>query len=161
MMPEYAADDGPAWYLARIALAQRDTAAALDMVSIVTRRDETAWEANRLEAALREAKGDRAGAMAALERLLWIWPYDEEVHKRLATLAAAQGDRALAVRERQAVIALRPTDLLDARYELARALAAAGDVAAARRELLAVLEEAPGFERAQTLLLELRRGGGR
>jgi hypothetical protein len=30
-----------------------------------------------------------------------------------------------------------------------------GDRAAARREVLAVLEQAPGFEKAQLLLLEL------
>lgn len=160
LMPEYAADDGPAWYLARVALSQKDTATALAMLQVVTSRDETAWDANELEAALREARGDRAGAMAALERMLWMWPYEPALHAHLATLAAAQGDHARAVRERQAVVALHPTDLMDARYELARALAAAGRVAEARRELLQVLEEAPSFEKAQTLLLELRQRGG-
>ncbi len=160
LMPEYASDDGPAWYLARVALAQRDTITALTMLHVVTSRDETAWDANLLEATLREAKGDKAGAMAALERLNWMWPYEIPLHVRLATLAAATGDKATAVRERRAVIASRPTDLLDARFELARALAAAGDAAGARRELLLVLEEAPSFEKAQALLLELRKGGG-
>ncbi|MBY0491473.1 MAG: tetratricopeptide repeat protein [Gemmatimonadaceae bacterium] len=159
LMPEYAGDDGPSWYLARLALARRDTTMALQFVAVVTGRDETAWDANLLEANLREARGDRAGAIAALERLNWMWPYDIALHVRTATLASATGDKAKAVRERRAVIAARPTDLLDARYELARALAAAGDTAAARRELLQVLEEAPSFERAQALLLELRKGG--
>jgi thioredoxin-like negative regulator of GroEL len=53
---------------------------------------------------------------------------------------------------------MRPTDMLEARYQLARALAASGDKVAARREILAVLESAPGFEKAQALLLELRGG---
>jgi Tfp pilus assembly protein PilF len=113
---------------------------------------------------LRRQRGDLAGASAALERMLWIWPYEAGDHEALAVMAAERGDHALAVRERRAVIATRPTDLLTARYELAKALAGAGDVAAARRELLQVLEEAPSFEKAQTLLLELRRrsgGGGR
>ena len=74
----------------------------------------------------------------------------------MATLSAAQGDRTRAVLERRAIIAMGPTDLLDARYELARALRDAGDIAGARRELLQVLEEAPSFEKAQALLLELR-----
>ena len=60
------------------------------------------------------------------------------------------------MRERRAAIAVNPPDLLDARYELARALVASGDVAGARRELLSVLESAPSFEKAQALLLELR-----
>jgi tetratricopeptide (TPR) repeat protein len=159
LMPEYAAEDGPAWYLARVALSQKDTTTALAMVKVVTSRDETAWEANLLEANLLEARGDNEGTMAALERLNWMWPYDVSLHSRLAALAATAGDKQKAVRERRAVIANRPTDLLTARYELARALATAGDVAAARRELLQVLEEAPSFEKAQALLLELRKGG--
>lgn len=160
LMPEYAGDDGPAWYLARIALSQKDTATALRMAQIVTSRDETAWAANLFEADLLEAHGDKAGALAALERLNWMWPYEVALHARMATLAASLGEKGKAVRERRAVIANQPADLLTARYELARALAADGDVAAARRELLQVLEEAPSFEKAQALLLELRKGGG-
>ncbi len=164
LMPEYAGEDGPAWYLARVALTGKDTTAALSLLEVVTSRDETAWEANQLEAGLREARGDHVGAISALERMLWIWPYDAALHMRLATLAAARGDHARAIRERQAVIALHPTDLIDARYELARAFAASGRTAEARRELLQVLEEAPSFEKAQALLLELRQrntGGAR
>ncbi len=158
LMPEYAGDDGPAWYLSRIALAKKDTAMALSMVQIVTRRDETAWEANMLEANLQEARRDFRGAVASLERLNWMWPYDVQLHGRLATLATTVGDKQKAVRERRAVIFNRPTDLLEARYELAKALAGAGDTAAARREVLQILEEAPSFEKAQALLLELRGG---
>jgi len=156
MFPEYGGDDGPSWYLAEMARAANDTTRALSMVEQVTSRNETAWEANMMEADLREARGDKAGAMRALDRLNWIWPYDPTVHVRMATLSAAQGDRARAVLERRAIIAMGPTDLLDARYELARALRDAGDIAGARRELLQVLEEAPSFEKAQALLLELR-----
>lgn len=160
MFPSYAGDDGPAWYLARAALDARDTAQALTMLEQVTGRDETAFDANRLEADLRERRGDVPGAMAALERMLWIWPYTAADHESLAVLAAKRGDHARAIRERRAVIALRPPDLLEARLELARALAAGGEVAAARRELLGILEDAPSYEGAQQLLLELRQRGG-
>jgi len=54
------------------------------------------------------------------------------------------------------MVALDPADRLEARYQLARALSLAGDRTGARRELLAVLEQAPGFEKAQVLLLELQ-----
>ena len=141
---------------ANMAVAANDTSRALTLLAQITSRNETAWEANLMEADLREARRDAAGAIRALDRLNWIWPYDATVHARLATLAAAQGDRARGVLERRAIIAMGPTDLLEARYELARALRDAGDVAAARRELLQVLEAAPSFEKAQALLLELR-----
>jgi len=156
MFPEYGGDDGPSWYLAEIARTAGDTTRAITLVEQVTSRNETAWEANMMEADLREARGDKAGAIRALDRLNWIWPYDPTVHVRMATLSAAQGDRARAVLERRAIIAMGPTDLLDARYELARALRDAGDIVGARRELLQVLEAAPSFEKAQALLLELR-----
>ena len=95
-----------------------------------------------------------------MERVLWIWPYTAGDHEALASLATRLGDHARAVRERRAVIALRPADLMVARLELARALAAGGDTTAARRELLSLLEEAPSYEAAQQLLLELRKTGG-
>jgi hypothetical protein len=59
------------------------------------------------------------------------------------------------VRERRAALALGPSDALEARYQLARALWIAKDSSAARREILRVLENAPGFEKAQALLVEL------
>lgn len=156
MFPEYGGEDGPSWFLTLLARDRGDTVAALRNVADVTSRNETAWEANLLEADLREKKGDTAGAIAALERLIWISPYEPSVHVRIADLSTARGEFARAVRERRALIALRPTDELDARFELAKALAATGDVSGARRELLSVLEQAPSFEKAQALLLELR-----
>jgi Tfp pilus assembly protein PilF len=95
-----------------------------------------------------------------MERMLWIWPYAAIDHESLATIAARTGDHVRAVRERRAVIALRPPDLLAARLELARALAAGGDATGARRELLGILEDAPSYEGAQQLLLTLRQRGG-
>ncbi len=156
LFPEYAGDDSPAWYLAELARDRGDTTTALNQLSIITSRNETAWTPNMLEADMRERRRDAVGAIAALQRLNWISPYDNALHARLATLAAANGDHVVAVRERRAIVANQPADLLTARYELARALAAAGEFAAARREVLQVLEQAPSFEKAQALLLELR-----
>jgi tetratricopeptide (TPR) repeat protein len=156
MFPDYGGADGPGWHLAGIERDAGNDAAALTRVSQVTLHNETAWEANMMEAELREKTGDDAGALAALERLMWIHPYDPALHARMATLATRRNDHVRAVRERRAVLAYNPPDALDARYELARALAAAGDVAGARKELLQTLEQAPSFEKAQALLLELR-----
>jgi cellulose synthase operon protein C len=158
LFPEYAGADGPDALLAALLAADGDPAGAATAIATVTRRNETAWEPNAREADWREASGDTAGAAAALSRLQWMSPLDIPMQQRLATLAARSGDHATALRARRTVVALRPTDLLEARYQLARALADAGDRTAARREVLAVLEQAPGFEKAQALLLELRGG---
>ena len=156
LFPEYAGQGAPALLLAKLAFERGDLRSALEQVQRVTSRNETAWDANLLEADLRAKLGDSAGARAPLERMLWISPYDIEIHNRLAELAARGGDHALALRERRAIVALEPSDPLDAHYQLARALYDTGDVAAARKELLGVLEQAPSFEKAQALLLESR-----
>ncbi len=61
---------------------------------------------------------------------------------------------------RRALLALNPTDQVEALYLLAQALADAGDVSAARREVLRALDLAPNYERAQQLLLSLRKPEG-
>jgi tetratricopeptide (TPR) repeat protein len=152
--------NGPSWYLARLALEAADTAAALAHLARITRVHETALAPNQLEAALHEARGDDRALMGALERIIWTSPYDADVHVRLADAATRVGAHAIAVRERRAVLATGPADPLEARYQLARALATAGETTAARREVLGILESAPGFEKAQTLLLELRSPPG-
>ncbi|MDB4883332.1 MAG: hypothetical protein JWL95_2098 [Gemmatimonadetes bacterium] len=156
LFPEYAGPNAPAQYLAGLAADRGDLREALSQVLRVTTRNETAWDANVMEADLREKLGDSTGARAPLERLIWISPYDVTLHSRLADLATRARDYRIALRERRAIVALNPPDPIDARYQLARALAAMGDVTAARRELLAVLEQAPSFEKGQAFLLELR-----
>jgi tetratricopeptide (TPR) repeat protein len=125
---------------------------------------DAALEPLLVDIAAREKAQDDSGLVAALERVIWIWPYEAGIHIKLAEAAARLGRNGEAVRERRAVIALGPSDRLEARVQLARALLAAGDRAAARREVLGVLEQAPTFEKAQLLLLEIRRSappGGR
>ncbi len=157
--PGYGGTDGPARWLARYHVDRGDTLAALESLARVTSQVEDAMELNRVEADWRAAVGDRVGALAALERRQWIAPYDLAAHARSAAGWEALGDWSRAVRERRAMLALDPPDKVEARYQLARVLAASGDRAAARREILEVLEQAPGFEPAQMLLLQLRQGG--
>jgi tetratricopeptide (TPR) repeat protein len=157
--PEYAGPNSPYRLLAQVFRPTDPRRAAAELARH-TALAETDFEANVELATLLEQLGDSAGAAAALERAVWIHPYDPAVHERLATLYGRLGQRARAVRERAAVLALDPVDRSEALYQLARAQLAAGDVATARRSVLSALEIAPGFERAQSLLLEIRRGTG-
>ena len=156
LFPDDGTLDGPAWQLAHFDRDAGDLRAAIAQVGTVTMHSETAQDANDMEASLRLQVGDSAGALAALEREQWIAPYDIPLHLHIAGLSEATRDFGDAVRERRAVLALDPPDRLEARYQLARTLLRAGDREAARREILAVLEQAPAFEKAQTLLLELQ-----
>jgi Tfp pilus assembly protein PilF len=54
------------------------------------------------------------------------------------------------------VVALRPTDMAEAQYQLARVYFEAGELEEARRMVLRALERAPGFVEAQELLLAIR-----
>jgi cellulose synthase operon protein C len=141
--------------LAQIHQRNGDKRSTADALLRLTAVDENAYEANLQLAALLEELGDRAGAAAALERAVWIHPYDAAPHVRLAELYTELGVHDRAVRERRALVALRPVDRAEALYNLAEALFAAGDRAGARQEVLKALEAAPAFERAQQLLLRL------
>ena len=164
LFPEHARGDSPYWRLAQLQLARGDTAQAITELRELTSRDGSFLPAQLLLGRLREQRGDVTGAAQALEQSVWIWPYDAAVHAKLAGFYEQTRDTRRAVRERRAVLALAPVDLADARFQLARALLAAGDRTAAKREVLQALEEAPTFAPAQELLLTLvdgpRAGGG-
>jgi tetratricopeptide (TPR) repeat protein len=80
------------------------------------------------------------------------------MHQKLATLYARIANHPLAIRERQAVVALRPVDMAEAFYQLALAEYNGGEVDAARRSILRSLEIAPGYPEAQELLLTIIGG---
>jgi cellulose synthase operon protein C len=102
--------------------------------------------------------GRPAEARAALERVLWIYPVqDEPLHRQLGDLRAEAGDWAGAAEEYAAVVALNPTDPATAHYNLARAKHALNRISEAEEQLLLSLEHAPGFRPAQKLLLEINK----
>jgi tetratricopeptide (TPR) repeat protein len=141
--------------LARLQLDMGDDAGAIESLKAYTKYDENAYQANVELGGLLEKAGDRAGAVEALNRAVWIYPYELEPHRKLAELSAAEGQFLIAVRERRAIIGLRPTDMADARYQLALALFQAGERAEARTEVLRALEIAPAYAEAQQLLLRI------
>ncbi|MBL8982736.1 MAG: tetratricopeptide repeat protein [Gemmatimonadetes bacterium] len=156
MFPAWADAGSPYHLLAEVHLKRGDTTAAIRELTAITQRSETAFEENLQLSRLLRGRGDVAGAVQAMERTLWISPFDAAVHDSLASLASANRMHAQAIQARRALVALRPTDRAEALYQLARAYADAGDVASARREVLRALDLAPNFEKAQELLLSLR-----
>ena len=96
-------------------------------------------------------------AAASLDRLNYIYPQDEELHRRLGELWMSQNNTAGAIREYQAVLALKPGDQAGAHFLLAKALRQASRNDDAREQVLLALEVAPGFKPAQQLLLELSK----
>ena len=160
LAPNIAINDGPHELLASIHLKSGALRQAADELARHTALDDSDYEANVELGRLLTRLADSAGAVAALERAIYISPYDPAVHLSLAELYAAAGDRPGVVRERRAVVALDPVDRPEALYQLAVSLRDAGDAAGARSTVLRALELAPSFAKAQELLLALRRTSG-
>jgi tetratricopeptide (TPR) repeat protein len=108
-------------------------------------------------ATLLEETGNRKEAAEVLDRLNYIYPIDEELHRRLGDLWLGLGNTAGAIREYQAVLAKAPTDPAASHFSLAKAYRTANRPDAAKDELLLSLEAAPGFRPAQKMLLELSK----
>ena len=99
--------------------------------------------------------GKPGEAAATLDRLNYIYPMDEDLHRRLGDLWFAQKNYSGAIREYTAVIASNPIDKASAQFNLARTYFAAGQKENAQDHILASLEAAPDYRPAQKLLLQL------
>ncbi|MQA91987.1 MAG: tetratricopeptide repeat protein [Gemmatimonas sp.] len=150
-----AASGSPYALLAQIHVQEGNDEGAIEALQILTEHDETAYSGNLELAQMLEENGDPAGAAAALERAVWIYPYEADPHLKLADLYTELDEHLLAVRERRAVVGLEPTNRAAALYQLALSLFQAGELERARVEVLRALEAAPNFEEAQDLLLQI------
>jgi len=102
-----------------------------------------------------QQSGNAKQARTILAKLNYIYPEDEETHRRLGNLLLEAGDAEGAVREGKALLALKPVDAAESHYELAKALKAARRLNEAKDQVLMSLEAAPGYKPAQQLLLQL------
>jgi len=155
LFPEYGGEDSPYALLAVAYRKKNDDRHEADALVKLTSLTETNLKALQRLSEVLEKLGDAKGASEALDRAMFINPFDPATHQRLAELARLAGDKQLAVRERAAIVALGPVDKADALYQLAQAQHDAGDDVHARTSVLRALEEAPNYEKAQTLLLTL------
>lgn len=90
-----------------------------------------------------------------LERLIFIAPLDEDLHRALGEDLLTLNDAPGAAREYRALIAGKSPDTAAAHFGLARALRLEHKDGEAKDELLETLEAAPNFKPAQKMLLEM------
>jgi tetratricopeptide (TPR) repeat protein len=160
MFPEYGEADSPYWFLAQIHRERGELERAAAALARLNALSESNYGALLQQAEILEQLGRPAESAAALNEAVLVWPYEMELHQRLAALNAEVGNHEEAVRERAAVVALGPPDRAEALYLLAVAQRDAGQGAEARRSVLRALEVAPNYQQALELLLELRAGAG-
>ncbi len=161
VFPEYAGADAPTYLLARLYEEQGEDDLALEAYRAYTAMNENHLGAHLALASLEEKAGNTAGMRDALDRAIWIDPYQRDIHDRLAAVHEEAGDWAAGTRERRALLGLDPTDRAHAYYRLALALHRDGASAEARSVVLRALEIAPNYEDAVNLLIEIRGTGGR
>ncbi len=159
IFPEYGGLDSPYWFLARIHHERGELEQARAALARLNVLSESNYAALLLEAEILAELGRVPESASALNRAVQIWPYDVELHTRLAELHAELGDHRAEAKERAAVVALDPADRAEAFYLLARAQLAAGDIPQARRSVMGALEIAPNYEAALELLLVIRSSG--
>ena len=155
LYPDYVEAGSVYEFLAAAYLAKDDkTAAAAELERYAGIGGRNPATLKRL-ATLLEELGRKKEAAAALQRLNYIYPMDEELHRRLGDLWFSEGNLEGAIAEYQALLALQPLDQAASHFSLAKAYRAASKLDQAREHLLLALEAAPGYKPAQKMLLEL------
>jgi cellulose synthase operon protein C len=155
MYPDYVEGANPYEFLAEANIAKGDKKAAAQVLAEYEKIGGRNPQALKELASLQQEAGDAKDAAATLERINYIYPMDEDLHRKLCDLWFDQNNPAADVRECNAVLAMHPLDQASAQFDVARAYFAAGEKDQARDHLLASLEAAPGYRPAQKLLLEL------
>ena len=159
LFPEYAGADSAYWHLAKLYAKRQQLAQAAAQLQRMISINAEHYAAHLMLAELHETLGDTVTAADVLARAIYIDPFVPDLHARLALLYERLQQWPQAARERAALVALKPVDMAQARYDLAHAYARAGESTPARREVLRALELAPNFPEALELLLELKGYG--
>jgi tetratricopeptide (TPR) repeat protein len=155
MYPDYVYAANAYEFLAQAQIAKGNKQAAATVLKAYETHGGRNPESLKQLATLELDLGDSTAAAATLERVNYIYPEDEQLHRRLGDLWFTQKNYPGAIREFGAVLALKPLDKVSAEYGLARAYFAAGQREQARNHILAALENAPSYRPAQQLLLQL------
>jgi tetratricopeptide (TPR) repeat protein len=156
LYPEYVGDANAYEFLAAAQLAKGDKQGATATLTAYEKMGGESPETLTKLASLEEELGQGKEGAATLDRINYIYPETEGLHRHLGQLWFAQGNYAGAVREYTAVLALKPLDKASAEFELAQAYFAAGEKDKAEESVLLALETAPGFRPAQKLLLQIK-----
>ena len=155
LYPEYVDDANAYEFLAAAQIRKGNKPAAVEVLTAYQKMGGESPDALKELAGLEEESGHIKEAAATLDELNFIYPEDEDLHRKLGALWLALGNNAGAVREYSAVLAMKPLDTASAHYDLAKAYLAEGDKARAEEQVLGALEAAPGFKPAQKMLLDI------
>jgi cellulose synthase operon protein C len=163
LVPVAGGEDSPHHQIAAIATEKKDQPRAIAALTSLVAVDFNNVEAARqLAGLLRQSGVEDAGKLQPVyQRIAAIDPFDAEAHSMLGRFALQKDEADAAAREFRSVIALGPVDRAAAYTDLAESYFKGGKKAEAKKQTLNALEIAPGYERAQDLLLKIVGGGER
>ena len=157
LVPAAGGPGSPHEQIAAMALEKKDRARAITELTALVAVDFNNVEAARQLADLLRQSGveDPARLTPVYQRIAAIDPFDPEAHAMLGRYALARNEADVASREFRAVLALGPVDKAAAYTDLGESYFKGGKRADAKKQVMLALEIAPGYERAQDLLLKL------
>jgi predicted Zn-dependent protease len=156
MVPMATGPQSPRAMMAQMAIERNDRARAISELEKLLQHENTDLDSVRLLAKQLEAtNAPVARLMGVYERIAQLDPFDAANHSTLGKLKLQAGDARFAAREFRAAIAAGTLDPAGSYSDLAESYLALGDKAQARRAALSAIEVAPGYPRAQELLLKV------
>jgi tetratricopeptide (TPR) repeat protein len=155
LYPQYIYDANAYEFIAESDLAKGNKGAAAAELTDYEHRGGRDPDTLKELATLEQGLGQPKVAAATLDRINYIYPLDEDLHRRLGALWLAQQNFAGAIREFKAVVDMHPLDKASAEFDLGQAYFDAGQRDQAENCVLASLEAAPDYRPAQKLLLQL------
>jgi tetratricopeptide (TPR) repeat protein len=153
LVPSAIGPESPHLLMAKLADDLGDPARAMKEYEALLAVDHTNVEAARTLAGIADKAGDSRLTVLALDRVVSLDPFDALAHSRRGTVALKQRDAEIAMREFRAALQAGAADKAAAHCDLGESYLLGNRPADAKKEALAALEIAPGFERAQELLL--------
>jgi tetratricopeptide (TPR) repeat protein len=155
MYPQFVYAGNAYQLIAQAALANKENQVAANALAEYARQGGSDPGVLKQLATLEEGLEEPKLAAAALNQLNYIYPMDEDLHRRLGALWLAQGNYSGAIREFTAVVDMNPLDRASAEFDLAQAYFAAGQKDQAKNHVVQSLEAAPEYRPAQQLLLKI------
>jgi len=158
LVPQTMGDESALALLAGLSQERGDVDAALAQLDGVVKESHTAIESARKLMTLGRQAGQPLRARSGAERVLTLDPFDGTAHAEVGRAALAAGDIPAAIAALERGLALRPADVVTQHTDLAEAYLRAGRPEDARMHAILALEQAPRFERAQEILLQIVDG---
>ena len=155
LFPQYVEPGNPYQLLGQMYIEMKRENDALAEFKEWSQRDCRSLEPLIMAANIYSSRTDYDSAFKMLTLSIFIDPHDHDIQKKLVEAAIGSQQWTAAIAAGRVRIASDKSDPAGAHYDLARALLEAGKRLDAKRETLRALEIAPGFSKAQQLLLRL------